>query len=290
MKKHTRLYALICAALVSALWGISFIGSQKAVDGGLNAFSLIFVRYVAAVPALLIVALAGKADLRMKLRDVPALIGTTLSGITVYYYCEIQGILNTSPSAASLITATIPVFCLLTGIMFKKQKPKKRMWPALILSLTGVYLVVSSGKGKNSFIGVLFMFVCCVCWVIYLEMTAGLIKKYDSLAVTFWQSAAALVTLVPLMLREHTAWGSVTISAYLWAALFLGLICSGACFAMNNFSVSVLSPQVNAFFLNLSPVVTALFELILMGTVITPLQIAGGAIVLTSLFLVSGDK
>lgn len=290
MKKYTRPFALICAALVSTLWGISFIGSQKAVEGGLNAFSLIFVRYVAAVPALLLVALIGKANLKMKLRDVPALLLTTLSGITVYYYCEIQGILYTSPSVASLITATIPVFSLLTGIFLKKKKPKKRIWVALVLSVAGVYLVVSGGNGKNSVKGLVFMFVCCLCWVVYLEMTAGLLKKYDSLTVTFWQSAAALLTLVPLMLAEHTVWGSVTAPAYLWGALFLGLICSGLCFAMNNYSVAVLSPQVNTFFLNLSPVVTALAEFLILGTKITPVQIIGGAVVLTSLFLVSSDK
>ena len=290
MKKQSRVPALICAALVSALWGISFIGSRKAVEGGLNAFSLIFVRYVAAVPALFILALIGKARLRVKLKDIPYFLITTLAGITIYYYCEIQGILYTTPSTASLITATIPVFSLLTGILLKKKKPKKRMWPALILSVSGVYLVVSGSGGSNSVKGLLFMFACCILWVVYLEMTEKLLRRYGHLTVTFWQSAIALVTLIPLMLPEHTVWQSVTAPAYLWGALFLGLICSGACFAMNNYSVSVLSPQVNAFFLNLSPVVTAVFEFILLGTVITPLQIVGGVIVLTSLFLVSGDK
>lgn len=290
MKQQKRLTALICAAAVATLWGISFIASQKAVDGGLNGFSLILVRYAAAVPMLLIAALIGKAKLKIARRDIPSLILTALTGITVYYYCELQGILYTSPSAASLITATIPVFSLLTGIVFKHKKPKKRVWIALVLSVAGVYLVVSSGSGENSLKGLLFMFACCIMWVVYLEQTDRLLQKYDNLTVTFWQSAAALVTLVPPAMNEHTAWGSVPLSGYLWAALFLGLICSGACFIMNNFSVKELSPQVNAFFLNLSPVVTAVFELILLGTVITPLQIVGGVIVLTSLFLVSGDK
>ena len=288
--KQKRPVALFCAGAVAALWGISFIASQKAVEGGLNAFSLILVRYMAAVPMLLIAALIGKAKLRMALKDIPALILTALSGITVYYYCELQGILYTSPSAASLITATIPVFSLLTGIVFRHKKPKKRIWIALVLSVAGVYLVVSNGSGRNSLKGLLFMFACCILWVLYLEQTDKLLRRYDNLTVTFWQSAAAMVTLVPLAMREHTAWGSVTPSGYLWTALFLGLICSGICFLMNNFSVKELSPQVNAFFLNLSPVVTAVFEFLLLGTVITPLQIVGGIIVLTSLFLVSGDK
>lgn len=56
---------------------------------------------------------------------------------------------------------------------------------------------------------------------------------------------------------------------------------------MNNYSIAVLKPQLNAMFLNLSPVATAIAGYLLLGEKITVRQAIGGLIIIGSLFIIS---
>lgn len=280
-------YAYASAIAVSILWGLSFIGSKKAVAAGITTFSLVMVRFVVATIVLLLLSLFRKEKLRIEKKDLFAVFLSAISGVTIYYFCELNGLQWTSASVAALIVATIPVFSLLAGIILHHKRPSRFMWIGLAASLLGVYLVVFSNVGENSVKGFLFMFAACLCWVAYLEITDHLLKKYTSICITFWQSLIALITVIPLSMTETVDWASIPLDAWLWSAAFLGLVCSGLCYILNNYSIGILSPQMNALFLNLNPVAAALGGYLILGEEITSNQIIGGIIILTSLFFVS---
>lgn len=281
----------ICAILVSILWGLSFIGSKEAIAGGFDTFSLVTVRFIVASLVLLGSALLRKESLKVEKKDILPLFITSVTGITLYYYFELKGLENTSASVASLIISTIPVFSLLTAVVLYKRRPPLLTWGGVALSLLGVYMVVFNGAGSNSILGCLVLFGGCICWVSYLEMTDRLLKKYSNTCVTFWQSALSLLTCTPLAVTERVEWTAIPVSAWLWAILFLGLICSYLCFMMNNHSVAILTPQVNSVFLNLSPVATAVGGWLVLGETITAVQLLGGAVILIALFIISfSDK
>ncbi len=282
-KKRGYLYAI----LVSVLWGLSFIGSKEAMAGGFDTFSLVAVRFILASVVLLISAGVQKISLKVEKRDILPLFITSVTGITLYYFFELKGLQNTSASVASLIISTIPVFSLLTAVVLYKKRPPLLTWSGVALSLLGVYMVVFNGAGTNSIMGCLVLFGGCICWVSYLEMTDRLLKKYSNTCVTFWQSALSLLTAIPMALTENVRWTAIPLNAWLWALIFLGLVCSYLCFMMNNQSVAILTPQVNSVFLNLSPVATAVGGWLVLGETITPVQLLGGAVILTALFIIS---
>lgn len=283
-----------CAAAiaVSTLWGLSFIGSRRALAAGMQTFSLIAVRFIVASAMLYALCRLTKQPLRLPKKDLLRMLATAVTGITLYYLCELRGLERTSASVVSLVIATIPVFSLLVGAVLYKKMPAPRTWLGVFLSLFGVYLLVFTEKGENSAAGFAYLFGACACWVVYLEITGRLLTRYSSLTVTFWQSFLGTLTTIPLALTEDVPWRTIPLDAWLWTCVFLGLICSCACFIMNNYSIAVLSPQTNAAFLNLSPVATAVGSYFLLGEKITPTQAIGGAIILASLFIInfSGRK
>ncbi len=276
-----------CAILVAVLWGLSFIGSKEAMAGGFDTFSLVAVRFIVASLVLFFSAVLRKESLKVEKRDILPLFITSVTGITLYYYFELKGLESTSASVASLIISTIPVFSLLTAVVLYKKRPPLLTWVGVALSLAGVYMVVFNGAGDNSLLGCLVLFGGCICWVSYLEMTDRLLKKYSNTCVTFWQSALSLLTAIPMALTEKVAWTAIPLKAWLWALIFLGLICSYLCFMMNNRSVAILTPQVNSVFLNLSPVATAVGGWLVLGETITPMQLIGGIVILAALFIIS---
>lgn len=279
--------AYVCAIAVAVLWGLSFVAMKEAFAGGLTTFSLILVRLTVAALCLLLVARVRGKSLAVRFRDLLLLALTGVMGITVYSYFELRGLECTSPSVASLIIATIPIFSLLAGVVLYKKKTSVLTWLGVLMSLFGVYLLAYTGAGENSAAGFAYLFGACLCWVIYLEITDRLLRRYSNLTVTFWQTLLALISVLPPALRENVAWGAIPLRAWLWAGGFLGVVCSTLCYIMNNYSIKVLSPQTNSVFLNLSPVATAVGSYFILGEIITLPQCAGGALILISLFLVS---
>ena len=279
--------AYVCAIAVAVLWGLSFVAMKEAFGGGLTTFSIISVRLTVAALCLLLLACARGKSLAVRVRDLLGLALTGILGITLYSFFELRGLECTSPSVASLIIATIPIFSLLAGVVLYRKETSAVTWLGVLTSLFGVYLLSFTEVGENSAAGFAYLFGACLCWVIYLEITDRLLRRYSNLAVTFWQTFFALISVLPLALRENVAWGAVSLKAWLWTGGFLGIVCSTLCYIMNNFSIAVLSPQMNSVFLNLSPVSTAVGSYFILGEIITPSQCAGGVIILTSLFLVS---
>ena len=288
MKKQ-RISAYIGIIFVNVMWGLSFIASKYSMQNGLTPFSLAMVRYIVTPIVLLPPLLHAKFKPYLPKKDIFLMAVSGLFGATIYFYFENNGILRTTAANASLIVASIPVFTMLSGVIFHKKRPSKLSWLGAVLSLTGVYLVVSSDtSGTDSLTGNLLMLCACICWVVYVETTDILLKRgHSSLEITWWQSVFSLISLLPLGLTQGVQWSAIPLSAYLASAGFLGCICSALCFFLYAYSIQHLSPIGSAIFLNLNPLAAVLGSVFLLGETILPIQILGGAIIIGSIFLVN---
>ena len=291
IKNRERL-ACLGVIFVNICWGLSFIGSKKAMNAGFLPFSLVTVRFLVSSAVLLPVALLKKVSLRMAKKDITILILASLSGVTVYFFFELNGLKHTSAATASLIIAAIPALTMLVSVVVHKKKLSLLSWAGAIVSLIGVYMVVASDGSADTVKGAMYMFGACGCWVTYMELSNILLKKYSSLCVTLWQSVVSLISLVPLCFTEDVAWSGVGLEAWLWASVFLGFICSALCYILYNHSISVLAPVRTAIFLNLNPIAAVVGGMILLGEKLVLKQYIGGVIILVSLYLVTrfGDK
>lgn len=279
--------AYIEAVIVNILWGLSFIGSKKALTDGFEPFSLALIRFSVASAALFVIARINHTNLRITLHQLPALFASGLTGISVYFACELNGLKYCSAATASLIIASIPVFNLLTGFLFHGRKPSWFAWIGALLSLAGVWLVGSSGNENDSPAGILLMLGACLCWVLYGEVTDYAMKKSSCLSVTFWQSVLSLPVLLPLSMTEHIHWAAVSVEAWLWAAVFLGLLCSAIGFILYNSAIEAINPEKTSIFLNISPIAGVLGSALLLEEKILARQIIGGILILLSIWMVT---
>lgn len=286
MSKRER-NAMIGVVFVSVMWGLSFVGSKIAMSAGLQPFSLVMLRFLAASVFLFPLALLTKTSLKISLRDVPWLFLIAMSGTTVYFFFELNGLKQTSAATASLIIALIPVFTMLSELVFRRQKPTVLQWIGTAVSLIGVWLVVGNSAEGNTLSGLLLMLCACICWVIYGEATDHLLKRLPTLTITCWQSLFSLLTLIPLCFTENVPWQSVTAEAWIAACVFLGLICSGICYILYNYSIAIISTGRTAIFLNLNPIAGVIGSVIILHESFTLIQAAGGLLILFSLFLVN---
>lgn len=283
--------AILGIIFVNVMWGISFVASKYAMTHGLGPLSLAMIRYLATPVLLFFILLSIEKKVVFPKKDWALMALSGLFGITIYFFCENHGVLYTSVANASLIIAAIPVFTMLSGVIFHHRKPSALQWLGGLLSLVGVYLVMLSGQdGNQSLKGNLMMLGACISWVVYIEITDILVKTHSSLEITFWQSVFAGISLIPFGLSEGIDFLRVDPVVYLIVIGFLTLICSGLCFALYAFSIAALSPVRSAIFINLNPLVAVLGGVFLLGEKVTAVQLIGGVVILFSIFLVNTQK
>lgn len=283
MKKHW-----LSMVFVNCMWGLSFIASKHAMNTGFTPMTLAFFRYVIAAACLVPITLCKEKRLHLRRADVAPMLLSGLTGITVYYFCEYNGILRTSTVSASLILAAIPVMTMAAETLIDKTRLRPMQVAGALISLLGVGLILLSGTndGQDSLVGDLFILGASAVWVAYIFISRRLRAGYSSLSMNAWQAITALVTLLPLALGEQCSLPAIPWDG--WAAMaVLAVVCSALCYYLYGNAIDAMSPLATAIFINLTPLTTVLGGVLLLGEGITWLTVAGGGLIIGSIFLVT---
>jgi drug/metabolite transporter (DMT)-like permease len=273
---------------INTMWGLSFIASKHALNVGFTPMQLALWRYILAAAVLVPAVFIKEKRMRLTRQDIVPFILSSLFGITLYYFFEYQGIKLTSTVNASLILAAIPILTLLVDTAATKTRLKPRQAAGAVMSLLGVYMVVryGGGQGETSITGDLLVVGASLVWVGYIFVSRKLRSRHTSLSMNAWQAVFSLPTLIPLALMEKSGWKPVPLSGWL-AVLGLALICSALCYFLYGDALSHMSPVAVSIFINLIPLVTILGGVAFLKETVTFLQMAGGLLIVLSIFLVN---
>ena len=279
-------------SLVCALWGFSFVVSKYAMQQGFTEMTLACVRY-AFVCLVMLPALSLQEGLHFPAReDFLPLLLSGLTGVTFYFMFEYMGVMRTTVVNASLVLAAVPVFSILFGAL-RGKKYTPACWLGVCISMLGVFFVVYFGtndaQGQTQgqvLLGNLFLLGAALCWVSYIEISKKQLMKHSSLYVTTWQGVFGFIALIPAALSELSHWQPVPFSGFL-CALFLAVICSALCFFWYGQSLPALSSIQAAIFINVSPIVSVIAGVLLLGEPLHIAQAVGGVLILGSIFLVN---
>ena len=183
-KKHKEIYISYIFIVLSVIfWGYSFI-STKVLLKEIPPVSIAFFRQIIASITLIIWLLATKSFSKFKIRHFLVIASSGLFGIVLYFIFENNGLKFTSASNASMIVAAVPIFTLLSEVLLYKLKINLKMIYCIILSIIGVYLVITvNGKldfSSSMLKGNLLMLGAMIAWVIYTIINKGLGKNYSS--------------------------------------------------------------------------------------------------------------
>lgn len=273
---------------INIMWGLSVIFSKQGMNAGFPPMTLAFVRYVMAAAVLVPALFLREKRPRLRREDFWMMLLSGLMGITVYYFCEYNGIQRTSTVSASLILAAIPILTMVAEAVLMHSRLRPIQAAGALISLGGVGLIVlsSSGEGTDSLAGVLFILGASVVWVAYIFLSRRLRERYSSLAMNAWQSLFAVATLLPAALAERPDLSQVSWEGWAAAAV-LGLVCSALCYYLYGNALAVLSPLASAIFINLIPLATMVAGVLFLGERITWMTLLGGAMIIGSIFMVN---
>ena len=278
------IYVSVSIAII--LWGFSFIWTNQILHLDIPIFTFITVRmFIAAIVLLIASTLLGKLQ-KIKKRDIPLLLTMALFEPFVYFIGESFGLKYTnSPTICAVLIATIPIFVMIAGQIFFKEKITKLNVFAVIITVPGILLIVlrTNEITVDYWYGILFLIVAVFAATGYSIMVKKLSDRYNSYTIATWQFILAAIYFLPLYLIIDA--DKMPLTALLRAdvmvpLLSLALLCSCLSFVLYINSIQYLGVTRASVFSTMTPAVSAFGAYIMGQETFTPLQILGIGIVI----------
>lgn len=278
----------ILAILTSAIWGTTFISSKLLLQEGLSPAAIMILRFVLAY-VLMLPFVKGKWFCK-SLKDELLMVLLGISGGSLYFLLENTALVYTQASNVAIIIAATPLLTMLTVNLLDRGKgASKRLYGYSLMSLAGVALVILNGNFvlKLNPIGDLLTFGAVVTWVIYSIIIAKVQERYSSWMITRKIFFYGVVTLLPYFLIEpwDVTWEMMS-RPMVWGNIaYLGVLASLGCYMTWNIVIKRLGAVDATNYLYINPIVAMITANLLLGERITPLAIAGTALILVGVYL-----
>lgn len=155
MSSRTKAY--LALTTMAVLWGIALPLVKPSLEI-ITPVQFLYFRYLIAAPLLLPILIIYALKLKPTLSTYLKIIAIEFLGTPISLPILYRGLQLTSGLEASLIGAAGPVFTVLGGIIFLREKQEKHEWQGLALSLLGTIILVVEPllTGRNSHAGFYF--------------------------------------------------------------------------------------------------------------------------------------
>jgi len=285
-------YAMVLAA--ATLFGVNGAVSKVALSSGLSSLRLTEARCAGAwVGLALLAALRNPSSLRLRPREWRRLLLFGVVGVAwvqLFYFLAIHRL---AIGIALLIQYLGPLLVAIWARTFGHERVRRRVWAALALSLAGLVLMVQLWRGSGiDGLGVAFALVSAVVYAAYLLLAEREVAKRDSIsllawgflfATAFWTvvqpwwsfPGAAVARTVPLQ-GQLAAWHLPVWALVCWVVV-LGTI---APFSLIVGALRHVTATRAGIVAMLEPVVATTVAWLWLEESLSPVQIAGAAVVL----------
>ncbi|HWQ77201.1 MAG TPA: DMT family transporter [Anaerovoracaceae bacterium] len=290
MDSKKRNMYLLMTVLVFA-WGIEYIFAKQALDV-MEPLTLVFFKYLIGLAVCLAMKLKLEGRSLMRKKDIPLFLFCALAGEVGYFYLEYTAMGYLPVSLVTIILALVPALSIVIDKILYKKKTTKKIAGGVALSIVGVVLVIGMDWHilfQGRLIGYLVAFGAVLAWNLYNFLTASLHDRYQSITLTLNQIICSLLLSAPWALAHMPDPGLIT-AGVVGGVLFLGAVSTGIGFMIYVKSLDILGPTVTAIYSNFLPVTTTLFGLLILKETISPVQMAGGAVVIAAGCLVIMEK
>jgi probable blue pigment (indigoidine) exporter len=271
----------IMPALASASsFAVADILAQMTMRSGADVLTSVMLRGVAGVGMLYFWLRFGEqpAALSSRARWFAYGIGALFAGNVYALYVALDRL----PVAIAILTYfTYPLFTGLVGAAFGIEKLTWRGATAAIVAFFGLALAIGAHAKGLSIIGLAGGITASLLRVAMLLITRAWLSGADARQITWHSFVSSTVLLALVALVTWNFHPPQSVSG--WFALAgLSVTTTLAVFAVF-VSVAKVGPFRTALFMNLEPLLAAILGVIVLGEVLTPLQMLGGAVMIAAL-------
>lgn len=288
-------YAALAVAIAGITWSAIFVRWAD-IPGTASAFYRVLIAGAVLIPWRL--ARGGRAATAKASAPKPAAGKAAWLAVAggVFFALDLAlwntAVLRTHAAVASTLGNNTPFFVGMLSWLVLGRRPRASFWIGLALALAGCLLIMSAdlrrGVAAGSLSGDLLALAASVFFAAYLMTTERIRPSMDTLTFSTLAIAGSIVTLFVLCLALD-----LPLTGYpprTWLALAgLGLVSQLVAYYALVYALGHLPATITSVGLLAQVPSTALLAVLLLGEPLTAVQILGGAVVLSGIYVVNRD-
>jgi drug/metabolite transporter (DMT)-like permease len=283
-RTHAALFVVQLAFAAAAVEGKVALAPASAGGAGIDPFALAMARMVGAA-----VFFQGFARLTRRLAPlVPSdhvrVAGLSLLGIVVNQTLFLVGLRITTPFAAALLGATIPVLTAALAIVFRVERPHLRTAVGLGASLAGVLWLTGVGRLD---VGALVIAINCLSYSFYIVLSKRVIERLGAMTVVTWIFTWGALIFAALGARP-LALGAAGWGLRGWALVgFYVAVPTILAYLANAWALGRSSPTLVTMYIYLQPIIAAALQWLQLREPMTPRALVAAVFILVGVAVVA---
>lgn len=264
MTPVTRAHLGLIIAMI--LWGSSFIALKVAVTE-MPAMIVVFLRMLVASMAFLVLWVWLRPSFHYQQGDWKYFLGMAFFEPCLYFVFEAKALQYTSAGQAGMVTALLPLMVAVTAYFLFKERNTPKQWLGFLVALSGVLWMslgtIESDQAPNALLGNFLEFMAMVTAVGYTLFVKHLVTRYNPFFVTAVQSFVGAIFFFPLAMASD--WPAQISLTSMGSIIYLGVAITLGAYGLYNFALKYIKTSVAATYVNLLPVMTLIFSMLLLG-------------------------
>ena len=283
----TKLWKPLFAVVV---WGLSFIATKIALKE-VKPEVIGFLRQLLGILFLTVVLLKQKRKFSINISEQKWIF--VLAAIACFHlWIQVTGLQWTTASHTGWIIGITPVFMVILGIIFFKEKISLPQTCGIVVAFLGLALLVSKGDLTSlDFIknkGDVLIISSSVTWSFYSMVNKKVTFNLSPVLTTFYLFLIVAVIIAPFTINQNNISDVFRLSINGWCSiLFLGIFCSGIAYTLWAQALNEMSATRVGAFLYIEPFVTFFGAWLLLNEQITLLTLLSGLIIIGGVVLVN---
>lgn len=264
-------------------------------EAGFNNMAVLATRNAISALILFFFMLAfDRKLLRVRVRDLPVLLGGGFIGMTMTNVFYNIAVLNLSLGFAGVLIGLSPVYVVFIAALLFREKITSRKLLGMILAVAGVVMV--SGVIENGITFTALGFASGLLSGVFYGMTsiftkAAVGRGYQGLTITFYAVLITAVTTAPF--ANWSAVAAYTAAAPVSHILLMAahaLVGAAIPYLMLNVSLKHIEAGKASILTSSEPVSAMLFGALIYGEKLTAVSMAGMAIAVTAFGIISTGR
>jgi drug/metabolite transporter (DMT)-like permease len=255
--------------------------------------TLLALRMVFSVPFFIAAAIWVRSGTDHRPLATHELAAVAALGILSYYgasFLDFLALQYIPAGLGRLLLFTYPTIVVILSALLLRKPVTAREIAALVLTYAGLTLVFAhslEGEQKNFWLGAALAFASSICYALYLVAGAEVITRVGSVRFTAYAMSAASVACI-LQFFALRPLSALDVPAPVYGyAIAMAVVSTAVPVFMTSEALRRVGANTVAIIGALGPVTTIAFGWLGLEEVMTPLQLAGAALVLVGVVVIS---
>ena len=259
------------------LWGSQYVVSKVALRT-IPPVTLLALRYLVSIPALLLVLRLRRALKPVDRRDWPILFAIGFTGYFASFCLQMLGIDRLTGSLSSLLGAMNPIFIPILAAFFLHERITPAKIACVALSMAGVVVIVGV-DGTVDASGALLMLASVFLWSTASIIIRRVSGRYDPMQIALIAILCALPFTGGWSLIELQSAPCSFKRESVLAVLYMGVLGTAVTHSLWNYSLRVMDASFCSMFYPMQPLVSSILGVLFLHEAVTPGFVIGALMI-----------